>query len=56
MHKNIPERLAAFAVQVGVGRQELLPIRAWGARGLELLAIKCCTSLQVRSGLKRNKI
>lgn len=26
MHQNLPERLAAFALQVGVGRLVLLPI------------------------------
>ena len=56
MHKYLPERLAAFVLHVGVGRLELFPIRFWGARGLELLAIKCCTSRHVRSGLPKKCI
>ena len=56
MHKHLPERLAAFVLQVGVGRRELFPIRFWGARGLELLAIMCCTSRHVRSGLPKKEM
>lgn len=56
MNISLPERLAAFDVQIGVGRLRLLLVRWPGATGLELLAIKCWTSRHVRFRLQRNKI